>query len=88
MKERNIAKVITLLLSLLSVLPMYSCGGEAQTDNTQSGVTASDESSAEEVNIPRQSRGLFIDGQSPILLATPKRRIYDYHARRQFTCHP
>lgn len=35
-----------------------------------------------EVNIPRQSRGLFIDGQSPILLATPKRRIYDYHTRK------
>lgn len=49
-KERNIAKVVTLLLSLSSVLPMYSCGGEAQTDNTQSGATASDESSAEETN--------------------------------------
>ena len=49
-KGRNIAKVVTLLLSLSSVLPMYSCGGEAQTDNTQSGATASDESSAEETN--------------------------------------
>ena len=34
------------------------------------------------VNIPRQSRGLFIDGQSPNLLAAPKRRIYDYHMRK------
>ena len=38
--------------------------------------------SKKQVNIPRQSRGLFIDGRSPNLLAAPKRRIYGYHMRK------
>ena len=49
-KERICTKVTALLLCLLSVASVCSCGETPQTDDTQSSAATSDESGAEETN--------------------------------------
>lgn len=49
-ERKNLTKVTALLLCLLSVASVCSCGETPQTDDTQSSAATSDESSAEETN--------------------------------------
>lgn len=47
-ERKNLTKVTALLLCLLSVASVCSCGETPQTDDTQSSTATSDESSTEE----------------------------------------